>query len=126
MFKIANVAGKPINPRRPLPVGTLGPNEWGLFDMNGNVREWCSDWFGDYAAEAVTDPQGPATGNARVVRGGCYHYRAEDGRSSTRFGLEDSHARNRGFRVVLEVVSSLETNRGPIPPEPDPVLPVKK
>ena len=120
VFKIANVGGNPLNPKRPLPVGSLAPNAWGLFDMNGNVREWCSDWLGDYEAATVTDPKGSSSGKVHVVRGGCYHYRAEDGRSTTRFGLEDGHARNRGFRVVLEVGDAPNAVAPPreVPPAP--------
>ena len=84
-------------------MGRLAPNTWGLFDRYGNVREWCSDWLGDYEATAATDPVGPSSGKTQVVRGGCDHFRAEDGRLTTRFGSEDGHARNRGFRVVMEV-----------------------
>ena len=79
-------------------VGTKKPNELGIYDMSGNVAEWCSDKYGDYSSEAQTDPQGPATGEYRVVRsgGGC--------RITTRMGSYPdniSECIGIGFRLVL-------------------------
>ena len=54
-------------------VGGLEPNELGLYDMAGNVDEWCSDFMGDYIASPAVDPKGPATGDFRVERGGCWN-----------------------------------------------------
>jgi formylglycine-generating enzyme required for sulfatase activity len=55
-------------------VGQLKPNELGLYDMSGNVSEWCWDWFAAYQAEAIESPRGPATGTERVERGGNWRF----------------------------------------------------
>lgn len=65
------------------PVGEKLPNEWGLYDIAGNVSEWCEDTIGDYPAGPVTDPQGPAPGMNKVLRGGYWdgdppYHRAAD------------------------------------------------
>jgi formylglycine-generating enzyme required for sulfatase activity len=66
-------------------VGTKQANAWGLYDMHGNVYEWCNDWYGAYPADDVTDPIGASSGSNRVLRGGSWNYGAEDCRSAFRF-----------------------------------------
>jgi formylglycine-generating enzyme required for sulfatase activity len=67
------------------PVGQKKPNAWGLYDMHGNVFEWCGDWFNEYPKGAVSDPTGPKEGVLRVFRGGSWQFGAASGRSATRF-----------------------------------------
>jgi len=87
------------------PVGQKQPNAWGLYDMHGNVFEWCLDWFGDYPTSSVTDPTGPSTGSARVVRGGSWDYSACNCRSANRINRSpDSRNAYYGFRVALAPV----------------------
>jgi eukaryotic-like serine/threonine-protein kinase len=86
----------------PLLVGSLLPNAFGLKDMHGNVREWCQDrWSERYPTGPQIDRLVPASDSKHVVRGGCYHFRAENGRSASRFGIPDHPARNIGFRVAM-------------------------
>jgi formylglycine-generating enzyme required for sulfatase activity len=83
-------------------VGTYPANAWGLYDMHGNVWEWCSDWHGDYPTRSVTDPIGPATGSFRVLRGGCWFSVAVSCRSADRRWNDPSgRCRILGFRVAL-------------------------
>ena len=86
------------------PVGQKKPNAWGLYDMHGNVYEWCQNWYDDYPSKVVCDPQGPPKGVYRVYRGGGWYLEARYARSAFRNGYSpDFRYSALGFRLVKEV-----------------------
>ncbi len=90
------------NLKKTSPVGTYPANACGLYDMHGNVYEWCSDWYGEYPSGSVTDPSGPATGLYRVIRGGSWHDDAVICRSALRYWcLPSNRFGFLGFRMAL-------------------------
>ena len=81
-------------------VATKQVNELGIYDMSGNVLEWCSDWYGDYQSSSQSDPQGPSFGSFRVCRGGSYCNFARYCRVSYRYGITPD---NRGINLGLRL-----------------------
>ena len=110
----ANVDGSSIK-----VVGSYKPNALGLYDMHGNVFEWCNDRYGDYVTGAVTDPKGPAPGNSHVLRGGFFGLTISAARSSNRVNFAPTtRSGSFGFRLARTVDS--KTYVVPTVPKTDP------
>jgi len=88
----------------PAPVGSYPSNAWGFYDMNGNVWEWCEDWFDKYPRSAQVDPQGPASGTDKVRRGGSYFSQKGSCRCTNRaYGHPSARYQTTGFRLIREM-----------------------
>jgi formylglycine-generating enzyme required for sulfatase activity len=102
------------------PVGQKPANAWGLYDMHGNVLEWCWDWFAEYLRTTQTDPQGEVSGISRVLRGGSWDDSAVNIRSAYRWDKHPSYKNSSvGFRVARNgqsaSISALEVHPAPTP-----------
>ena len=87
--------------KRTLPVASLAANPWGLYDMQGNVWEWCQDFYDKYPSEPVSDPAGAVAGTSRVIRGGSWHDPADQCRAANRQKHPPGYRSSRvGFRLV--------------------------
>jgi formylglycine-generating enzyme required for sulfatase activity len=110
------------------PVGSYKANSYGIYDMHGNVYEWCEDWFAPYGEGIVTNPKGPAAGEFRVLRGGSFSSNDENSlRCANRFfNAPSNRFTGVGFRLVRDVVSETVSVPAKIKPDPTPVIPTKE
>jgi formylglycine-generating enzyme required for sulfatase activity len=92
------------NRKKLLPIGSFAPNAFGLYDMHGNIWQWCSDWYGEYNIKDTLNPKGPDTGTKKVDRGGGYYDPAWRCRSAYRAGGDPPGNRGNGisFRIVKD------------------------
>ena len=94
-------SAEPGNLDRTSAVGSYKANNYGLYDMHGNVWEWCWDWYGTYPSDGKKDYTGASSGSDRVIRGGSWYYNAQYLRSAVRLNVDpDDRDRDLGFRVV--------------------------
>ena len=115
---------KGLSRQATVPVGSFRPNAWGLYDMHGNVWEWCADWSGTYPSGSVTDPTGALSGTTRVLRGGSWFLEPYFSRSARRdfhrpFVFNNSY----GFRVAASVAGVDSTAIKPVGVTTSPVAP---
>ncbi len=101
---LSQVLARGLKPGSPAPVRSYPPNSWGLYDMHGNLWEWCQDWYGPYPKGEQRDPKGPQEGVYKVRRGGSWFKYATFGRSANRnWAHPGSRYSTTGFRVLREL-----------------------
>ena len=89
--------------KSPTPVNSYPANQWGLFDMHGNVWDWVSDWSAPYTSDKATNPMGPLKGKEKIIRGGSWYFGAENAKSSSRRTHEPNlWGFSIGFRIICE------------------------
>jgi len=101
------------NRARTTPVKQFKANSWGLYDMGGNLWQWCEDWYGDYPNGPIEDPKGSNTGTLRSVRGGSWYDLARHCRAAIRFRLVPANRNDIfGFRLALEMTGGATAEQG--------------